>query len=214
MRMIRALGLSLLATLCIACVSIPAAAPTVAPVPPIEAVVLHPIFDTWFLTLEHWEGQNSELGDALAVDCMVAELVEEEGRTWLRMHQGNGARNEDWFGWRREVLAPLSGEVVRVHVNGTVNEPGTMVPGIASHVVLRTDDGTHVAVIHLREMRVKEGDRVEAGEVLGLVGNNGNSRNPHIHVGAWRDGVPLQIRFDLREMGRLRARAAAKNSDL
>lgn len=203
----RTLGLILLASLTGACATSPAAAPKNASAPSIEAVVLHPIFDTWFLTNEHYDGQLSELGDALGSDCIVGELVEVAGRTWLRMHRGDGARNEDWFGWRREVLAPIAGEVLRVHENPTVNEPGVMVPGMASFVLLRGVGGTHVIVAHLGEIRVKEGDRVEAGEPLGLVGNNGNSRHPHIHLGAWRDGVPLQIRFDLRAMAKLLEKA-------
>lgn len=120
---------------------------------------------------------------------------------------GDGSRNEDWYGWGREVLAPIGGEVVRVHENPKVNEPGTMVPGIASFVLLRDDDGTHVMLGHLHEMMVQEGDRVQAGEPLGLVGNDGYSRHPHIHLGAWRDGAPLQIRFDLRAMAKLREKA-------
>lgn len=205
--MTRTLGFLLLSSLCFACASTPARAPEASAEAPIEAVVLHPIFDTYFFTWEHWEGMGSELGDALATDCIVADFVEEDGRTWLRTYRGDGARNEDWFGWGREVLSPIAGEVVRVHVNPTVNEPGVMAQGIASYAILRGEDGTHVLVAHLREMRVEEGDRVEAGEPIGRVGNDGQSRSPHIHLGAWRDEVPLQIRFDLRTMGRLRARA-------
>ena len=29
------------------------------------------------------------------------------------------------------------------------------------------------------------------------------SRSPHVHVGAWRGDVPLQVRWDLRAMARL-----------
>lgn len=202
--MVRTLCLALLSILGLACASAPRLGSDGSTARPIESVVLHPIFDAYFFTWEHWEGMNSGLGDALAADCIVAEFVEEEGRIWLRPYRGEGTRNEDWFGWRREVLAPLEGEVVRVNVNPKVNEPGIMGTGSASYVVLRGGDGTHVMVAHLQEMRVKEGDRVKAGATLGLVGNDGQSRNPHIHVGAWRDGVPLQIRFDLRAMGRLR----------
>lgn len=176
----------------------------------IDAVVVHPIFDTWFFTNEHWAGQLGELGDALGSDVFVAELVEESGRSWLRTYSGDGTRNEDWFGWRREVLAPIAGEVVRVHLNPITNDPGTWTPGMASFVILRGPDGTHVAVAHLQEIRVQEGDRLEAGQPLGLMGNNGNSRHPHIHLGAWRDNRPLQIRFDLAAMAKLRASASVK----
>jgi len=59
---------------------------------------------------------------------------------------------------------------------------------------------------HVREIEVEEGETVRPGEVVAKVGNNGNSRNPHIHIGAWEDdasklgakeGTPLQIQVDL-----------------
>ena len=55
---------------------------------------------------------------------------------------------------------------------------------------------------HLVDFRVKAGDRVTAGQLIALDGNNGMARNPHVHVGAWRqkDNMPLQIRWDLRAL--------------
>ncbi len=187
-----------------ACSTTPAPSPSAADAQAIEAVEVHPIFSTWFLTNEHYEGQLGSLGDALGSDCFVAELVEEDGRTWLRAHRGDGSRNEDWFGWHAEVLAPIDGEVVKVHENAVTNEPGSYTPGIASYVVVRRPDDTHVLVAHLREATVKVGDHVRAGQPIGRVGNNGNSRHPHIHLGAWRGERPLQLRFDLRAMAKLR----------
>ena len=34
------------------------------------------------------------------------------------------------------------------------------------------------------------------GEKVAQVGNNGMSRQPHIHIAAWRGKTALQIRFD------------------
>lgn len=201
----------LLALVLGACATAPVVEAPASTPSPIEAVVLHPLFDTWFVTNEHWAGQLSEPGDALGSDCVVAEMVEEGGRSWLRSYRGDGARNEDWYGWRREVLAPIDGEVLRVHVNPITNEPGTWTPGMASFVILRAPDGTHVALAHLQEIRIHEGDRVAAGQPIGVVGNNGNSRHPHIHVGAWRGNQPLQIRFDQAAMAKVLAAAAAEN---
>ncbi len=39
-------------------------------------------------------------------------------------------------------------------------------------------------------------DHVTEGRHLAFVGNNGYARNPHIHLGAFRDGKPLAISFD------------------
>ena len=47
---------------------------------------------------------------------------------------------------------------------------------------------------------MKEGDTVEEGEVVGLVGNNGKSRLPHVHLGAWVGSRPYQVRFGQKKM--------------
>jgi murein DD-endopeptidase MepM/ murein hydrolase activator NlpD len=70
-------------------------------------------------------------------------------------------------------------------------------------------DAVQVAYVHVREVVVSEGDGVQAGQPVARIGNNGDSRNPHVHIGAFRgelfsdDAVPLQIRVDLATMGRL-----------
>jgi murein DD-endopeptidase MepM/ murein hydrolase activator NlpD len=58
---------------------------------------------------------------------------------------------------------------------------------------------------HVDGIEVKPGDAVVAGQRIAKVGNNGYSWYPHIHVGAWKDDTPLQIRFDLRALGRLQS---------
>lgn len=52
-----------------------------------------------------------------------------------------------------------------------------------NHVVVDIGDGHFVVYAHLQEhsLRVKPGDRVRRGDVLGLLGNTGNSSNPHLH---------------------------------
>lgn len=44
--------------------------------------------------------------------------------------------------------------------------------------------------------RVTNGVRVAKGQVLGLVGNSGNSTGPHLHVHMEKGGNPVQINFD------------------
>lgn len=58
----------------------------------------------------------------------------------------------------------------------------------ANTVDIVHDDGTLAQYAHLQRggMRVKTGDRVEAGSVLGLSGNSGYSTGPHLHFEVWR----------------------------
>jgi len=52
--------------------------------------------------------------------------------------------------------------------------------------VLAVGAGRYVVLAHLRRgsVRVHSGQRVRAGQLLGRVGNSGNSSEPHLHVHA------------------------------
>jgi len=170
---------------------------------PIEAVTIHPIFGQPFACSEHWEGNLTSLGDALGSDCVVEEMVDEDGRQWMRPYRGSGHRNEDWFGWGADVLAPCTCEVIRVAENAVVNTPGKLGKPPAAAITFRRADGVHILLAHVAEVAVVAGAQVTAGDRVAKVGNNGMARHPHIHIGAWRGDAPLQIRFDLAAMGRL-----------
>lgn len=43
---------------------------------------------------------------------------------------------------------------------------------------------------HLNKIQVKVGDEVEKGEVIGTMGNTGNSSGPHLHYEVLIDGIP------------------------
>lgn len=63
-----------------------------------------------------------------------------------------------------------------------------------NHVVLSCD-GAEVYIAHLQQnsIRVDSADIVQAGDILGAVGNSGNTSEPHLHIHAERDeeGVPI-----------------------
>ena len=172
--------------------------------PPIEATA-----DSFDLsTREHTYRSQLRLADQLARDFSV-QKVGDDGVPRAYAPGTSGTENEDWYGWRENVLAPFEGTVARVVEPDTVNTPGTMnreaQPGLI--VFEDEEESLTVAYAHIREPEVEAGQTVEAGEVVARVGNNGNSRAPHIHVGAWKGapsllgsksgGTPLQIQLDL-----------------
>ena len=187
--------LLLLLTLQVACASVFAAE--------IQTVLAHPIFGQVYSCTEHWQGNLKGLGDELGTDCVIEQLTEVDGRTWIRAHTGSGRKNSDWFGWDKEVLSPCNCEVMKLAENSVVNQPGILGKPPASFIVLKRDDGTFFLLAHVAKVQVSVGQRVESGQPIARVGNNGYSRQPHIHMGAWRDQEPLQIRFDQAAMGKL-----------
>lgn len=101
-----------------------------------------------------------------------------------------------------EVLAPLSGRVVALQEglpDLSVPRTDALRPA-GNHVVIRSTlaDGRVVNVIlaHLKQgsVRVSLGADVRQGEVIGQVGNSGNTTEPHLHLGVnehAEDGDPF-----------------------
>jgi len=72
-----------------------------------------------------------------------------------------------------------------------------------NHVIERLGDGIYATFAHMQpgSLRVKLGDHVHRGQLLGLVGNSGNSTGPHLHFQLCDansvihcDGIPYAIR--------------------
>jgi len=113
-------------------------------------------------------------------------------------------KNVDDPSWNQPVLAPADGVVVTV-VNGVPDHEADhtdryFVPG--NTVVLDHGDGEFSVLAHFRQgsIAVRAGQRVRQGDVLGKVGNSGNSSGPHIHWHLATDadvsrGHGLPIRF-------------------
>ena len=106
------------------------------------------------------------------------------------------------------VFAPCPGVVVHAE-DGAPDMPPpqpdrTRMPG--NHVLLDCG-GVHVLLAHFKRgsVRVAQSEHVTTSTVLGLVGNSGNTNEPHLHIHAQRpaasggqplSGDPLPIRLD------------------
>lgn len=174
-----------------------------------DDLVIHPLTAEPLVCSEHARGESMDphLGNALGADCLVVGMVQREGRgQLLSFYESDGLANEDYFGWREPLLAPFDGVVASVRPPAEPNRPGVLPedPEKGGRIEFRRHDDAHVIYVHVREIAVHEGDSVSAGDVVARLGNNGSSRAPHVHVGAWRDETPLQIRFDLGALGEIR----------
>jgi len=102
-----------------------------------------------------------------------------------KMYKGDGSKNENYYAFGQEIIAPAEG-VVTYAVDGVHdNKPGEMnrmfVPG--NLVIIKHAEGEYSLFAHFKQnsIRVKVGDKVTKGQIIGLCGNSGNSSEPHLH---------------------------------
>ncbi|MBC7987907.1 MAG: M23 family metallopeptidase, partial [Sphingomonadaceae bacterium] len=123
-------------------------------------------------------------------------------------HRGDGSAFSDYLAYSAEVRAAAAGEVVAA-VDGIAEDLGAMQRAgesdedynrrlladqarrlsggdeaiIGNHVVIRHQGDEYSVYAHLQpgSVRVRVGQELAAGEVLGLLGSSGNSTEPHLH---------------------------------
>ena len=133
-----------------------------------------------------------------AIDWM---RLDEQHRAWV----GDPHQLSSYLSYGQPELAAAAGKVV-VARDGFPDQPppDNPVPPTfrdlpGNRVVLRVAPGMYLLYAHMKpgSVRVREGERVRRGQMLGKLGNSGNSATPHLHfqVRATRsfasDGLPF-----------------------
>lgn len=100
-------------------------------------------------------------------------------------YKGDPAKNESYYAFGQDVVAPADGKVVEVVNDIADNEPvGVMNEKVpAGNVVIIDHGGEFSYLVHLKKgsATVKAGDQVKRGDKVGEVGNSGNSSEAHMH---------------------------------
>lgn len=90
------------------------------------------------------------------------------------------------------VVAHSAGKVI-FHQDGYGNAKGST--GNASYGnCVKIDHGNGYATLYAhmqKELKVKFGEQVNAGQVLGYMSNSGNAYGGHLHFEVWKDGVRI-----------------------
>jgi murein DD-endopeptidase MepM/ murein hydrolase activator NlpD len=106
------------------------------------------------------------------------------------------------FGARRD---PISGEHKHHHGVDIAAERGEPVKAASAGTVIRAEasgnygnlvvvdhgDGVETRYAHLEEIKVQPGDRLEAGQALGTVGDSGRATGTHLHFEVRKDGQAI-----------------------
>ncbi len=105
-----------------------------------------------------------------------------------RFKERLGEANGDFEIWGRPIACPLSGIVLEA-IDG-VRDHEKMGPkhcysysAMGNAYVIQVAANRFMVFAHLKRhsLRFKAGDKVERGEILGAVGNSGQSTEPHLH---------------------------------
>ena len=112
---------------------------------------------------------------------------------------------EAYFCFGAYIYSPLSGIVLEAedgHPDLKVGERNPERP-YGNFIILQpsNDEGSQLVLAHLmnQSITVKAGDMVQYGDVIGRIGNSGNTTEPHLHIHAQKvdngtmKGIPLRI---------------------
>ena len=132
-----------------------------------------------------WGGDTQELNyhviEESQKNAFDIVITDEKGKSY----KTDGLTNEDYYAFGKELIAPSDGEVVLVVDGVKDNTPGDMnpvyVPG--NTVIIKTVNDEYLFFAHFKQhsIKVKQGQKVKQGDLLGLCGNSGNSTEAHLH---------------------------------
>lgn len=142
-------------------------------------------------------GRESNHRRALIATEGSARIAQRFAIDWVQMYpaggtfQGDAKDNKSYRAYGADVLAVANATVVSTKDGIPENVPGATSRAVpitsetigGNHIVLDLGGGRYAFYAHLQPgtLKVKVGDRVTRGQVLGLVGNSGNSTEPHLH---------------------------------
>ncbi len=122
-----------------------------------------------------------------------------------KSHKTNGKTNEDYFAFGKEILSPADGKVLEVIDGVHDNKPFSpnQFSALGNCVIIRHSAYEFSVLSHLKNgsTKVKVGDSVSRGDVIGLCGNSGNSSEPQLeyhlqNTANIEDATGIKVYFD------------------
>jgi Peptidase family M23 len=128
------------------------------------------------------------LAQRYAIDWVQYKTVDGVRTTW----KGPEDKNDSYFCYDQPIFSVAAGKVVdmadglpeNVPHSGKYAIPINFNDAAGNHVVVEIGPHRYVLYAHMRPgtVRVKIGDHVSVGEIVGHVGNTGSSTEPHLHM--------------------------------
>lgn len=137
-----------------------------------------PFWGEWTVS-QGYDGLYTHIGEwGKAVDFVV---VDERMRTNdLLSHH-----SENFYCYRKPIIAPADGLVVDIVDNIDDNDPGKVntAQNWGNIIIIKHLDNlfTQVSHLHKGSFKVKKGDYIKQGDIVAACGNSGRSPQPHLH---------------------------------
>jgi hypothetical protein len=123
--------------------------------------------------------------------------LDADGKTFT----GDQKDNKSYHAYGNDALAVADATVTEIKDGIPENIPGATSRAVpmtletigGNHVILDLGGGRFAFYAHFQpgSLKVKVGDKVRRGQILGLVGNSGNSTEPHLHFHVSNANSPL-----------------------
>jgi urea transporter len=137
-----------------------------------------PFFGEWYVSQGHngditHKGEWAEAWDFVIYDSDSVQF------------KGTGNNLKDYYCFGQNVLAPADGSVVVVEdeiADNNIGEVNT-IKNWGNTIIIKHSDSLYSKLSHLQKgsVRVRTGESVQSGQVIGKVGNSGRSPFPHLH---------------------------------
>jgi hypothetical protein len=128
------------------------------------------------------------LAQRYAIDWVQYQAIDGVRTTW----KGPEDKNDSYFCYNQPIYSVAAGKVVDTADNLPENVPHSGRYAISidfnnaagNHAIIEIAPNRYVLYAHMRPgtLKVKVGDAVKVGDILGQVGNTGSSTEPHLHM--------------------------------
>ena len=175
----------------------------------------YPFSGKWLIFNGGYVPQTSHSWNQIA-QRYAFDFVKADSADYSR-HLNNGTKVTDYFCYNQPICAAAAGEVVTVYNKcataplvgfGVADFLCTHIAG--NHIVIKHADGEYGFYAHLIKgsIKVKVGDTVAQGQVIGRCGHSGMSSEPHLHFHLQDRadffsavGLPLEFNEERKERG-------------
>jgi urea transporter len=137
-----------------------------------------PFWGEWTVS-QGYDGEYTHQDDwRFAWDFVITDALKMQ-------YTGEGLEPEDYYCFGKPVIAPADGEVVAVENEVDDNPIGkvNLAKNWGNTVVIKHTPNLYSQMSHLKKgsIKVKPGEQIKAGQIIGACGNSGRSPYPHLH---------------------------------